>query len=84
MKYGIYSYRDAKAKAFMPPQCDQNDATAIRGFSYAVNNNDIMNFSPGDYELFKLGEFDVDTGIINAENVPILLKSGVSVFEDKK
>lgn len=63
----------------MPPQCDQNDQTAIRGFAYAVNNNNIMNFSAKDYDLYKVGEFDVDKGIINAIKVPVLIASGINV-----
>lgn len=79
MKYGIYCYRDIKV-GFMPPQCDQNDQTAIRGFAYAINNNNVMNFSPKDYDLYKVGEFDVDKGVINALKVPVLIASGVNVI----
>lgn len=82
MKYGIYSYRDVKC-GFMPPQCDQNDAAAIRGFSYAVNNNNLMNFAPKDYDLFKIGEFDVEKGIIVPLEVPLILASGYTVYEEK-
>ena len=82
MKYGIYSYRDVKA-GFMPPQADANDFTAKRGFAYAVNNNNIMNFSPKDYDLYKVGEFDVDNGIIIGFKVPELICSGVSVLSEK-
>lgn len=64
----------------MPPQCDQNDQTAIRGFAYAINNNNVMNFSPKDYDLYKVGEFDVDKGVINALKVPVLIASGVNVI----
>lgn len=64
----------------MPIQCDQNDQTAIRGFAYAINNNNVMNFSPKDYDLYKVGEFDVDKGVINALKVPVLIASGVNVI----
>lgn len=82
MKYGIYSYRDVKC-GFMPPQCDQNDAAAIRGFSYAVNNNNLMNFAPKDYDLYKVGEFDVEKGIIEALDVPVIIASGYSVYQEE-
>lgn len=82
MKYPIYCYRDVKV-GFMPPQCDQNDATAIRGFSYAVNGNDgMMNFSPKDFDLYRIGEFDTETGSIMSE-IPTLVVTGISVFGDK-
>lgn len=79
MKYGIYSYRDLKV-GFMPVQCDQNDLSAKRGFSYAINNNNIMNFSAKDYDLYKVGEFDIEKGVIESYKVPVLIASGVSVL----
>lgn len=83
MKYPIYTYRDTKV-GFLMPQCDQNDGTAIRGFSYAVNNNEgMMNFSPKDFDLYKIGEFDTDTGVIIPEATPILVCSGSSVIGEK-
>lgn len=79
MKYPIYSYRDSKV-GFMPPQCDQSDASAIRGFAYAINgNNGMMNYAPKDFDLFKVGEFDTDTGSIIA-CVPVQIASGASVY----
>ena len=35
MKFPMYSYRDIKV-GFGQPFCDQNDNTAMRGFSFAV------------------------------------------------
>lgn len=82
MKYPIYSYRDNKV-GFGNPICDMNDQSAIRGFSYAVNqNNGLMNFSPKDFDLFKLGEFDSSTGVISSLKVPVLVVSGSSVFSE--
>lgn len=82
MKYPIYCYRDVKV-GFLPPQCDQNDATAIRGFSFAINGNDgIMNYSPKDFDLYRIGEFDSDTGMIVSEN-PVVVATGINVLGDK-
>lgn len=82
MKYPMYSYRDSKV-GFMPPQCDQSDAAAIRGFSYAVNgNNGMMGFAPQDFDLYKVGEFDTDKGTIKIMT-PVLVVSGMSVFNEK-
>ena len=79
MKYPVYSYRDVKV-GFMPPQCDQSDQSAIRGFSYAVNgNNGMMNFAPKDFDLFKVGEFDTDSGEL-IPCVPVQIASGASVY----
>lgn len=79
MKYPVYSYRDQKV-GFMPPQCDQSDQSAVRGFSYAINgNNGMMHFSPKDFDLYKVGEFDTDNGTIEP-CTPVLIASGSSVF----
>lgn len=82
MKYPIYSYRDIKS-GFGSPVVDQSDVTAIRGFSYAINgSNGIMNFSPSDFDLYKIGTFDSDTGVIVPETVPILIANGSSMVGD--
>lgn len=82
MKYPIYSYRDTKV-GFMPPQCDQTEQSAVRGFGFAVNgNNGIMNYSPADFELYKLGEFDTETGKIDAI-MPQFIVNGASVFNEE-
>lgn len=83
MKYGLYSIKDEKV-GFTPPQCDQSDQSAIRGFSFALNNKDnIMNYSPADFQLYKIGEFDVEKGKV-IPLVPIeLVCSGSSVIGDK-
>lgn len=81
MKYPVYSYRDIKV-AFGGPIVEMNDQTAIRGFAYAINQNEgLMNFSPKDYDLYRIGEFDTEKGILIPEKVPVLVMSGVSAVE---
>lgn len=80
MKYPIVSYRDQKV-GFMPPQCEQSVTSAIRGFAYAINSREgIMNYSPNDFDLFRVGDFDTETGKITALDAPEHLMSGSSVF----
>lgn len=82
MKYPVFSYRDNKV-GFGMPVIDQNEAAAIRGFSYAVNGRDgIMGFSPADFDLYKIGVFDSEKGTIEGF-VPELVVSGASVFGAK-
>lgn len=82
MKYPIFSYRDNKV-GFGQPITDMNDQSAIRGFSYAINNNQgLMNFSPKDFDLYKIGEFDSEKGIILGYKAPELIVSGASVFNE--
>lgn len=82
MKYPMFCYRDNKV-GFMLPFCEQNDLAAVRGFSYAINGNDgLMNFSPADYDLYKVGEFDTEKGTVEC-HTPDLVCSGTSVFGAK-
>lgn len=82
MKYPVYCIRDNKV-GFQPQLLvEQNDATAVRGFSYAINAEGMMNYSPTDFELFKIGEFEVDTGKFDSI-IPVNVCSGVSVIGDK-
>lgn len=81
MIYPVYSIRDAKT-GFIAPTVDQNDSSAVRNFAYAINNGGIMNYSPNDFDLFKVGEFDSDKGTLEGI-VPFLVVSGVSVYGEK-
>lgn len=82
MKFPIYSYRD-KEVGFGSPIVESNDITAKRGFSMQMNNpSGIMNFSPGDFDLYRIGEFDPDNGMIVPESVPVLVCTGISVIGD--
>lgn len=80
MIYRMYSVRDVKV-GFMPPTCDQSDISARRNFEFAINRSDnLMNFVPSDFDLFFVGQFDTDSGVITSEPVPKIVVSGASVF----
>lgn len=60
----MYCVRDLKI-GFLPPFTDVNDEAATRGFQYAMNKPDTLEFTNiDDYQLFKVGEYDTETGII--------------------
>lgn len=66
MKLGVYCIRDRKT-GFMSPNVDMNNVSAIRNFEHACMRDDSLFYShPEDYELYKLGEFDTDSGVITA------------------
>lgn len=79
MKYGIYSIRDL-LNGFSVPMCDFNDSTSKRNFKNALSSN--QNANRGDYDLFRIGSFDVDTGIVTPEINPVLIMRGVDVGKD--
>uniref|UniRef100_A0AAU8ATW9 Nonstructural protein n=1 Tax=Dulem virus 188 TaxID=3145665 RepID=A0AAU8ATW9_9VIRU len=73
MKFGVYCVRDIKA-GFQTPTAQVNDAVAIRGFASAVVNSDSVLFThASDFALYKLAEFDADTGHIIPLELPIEL-----------
>lgn len=64
MKFGLYSIKDLKT-GYLPISTDHNDNSAIRNFEHACKNTDSLFFThPSDYQLWKLGTFDSDTGVI--------------------
>lgn len=79
MKYSIYAVRDC-LNGFGTPMCDHNDETASRNFRNALKNPDF--FCPSDYDLFRIGEYDVGTGMIIPEPSPVLIYRGLDVKKE--
>lgn len=80
MTYPIYSVRDLKGD-FYAPRIDQNDDSAVRWFTMTVNTPETLtNFAPSDFQLFLIGYFNSETGVITASELPQLIVSGSSVF----
>lgn len=78
MIYGVYAIRDLKT-TFMSPIISQNDAEAGRNFSHAVMQTDSLYYThASDFDLFKIGSYDSETGIITGMNPEIVL-SGYNV-----
>ena len=82
MKLGVYSVYDDKAVCYARPFFATNNAVACRSFAGAVTSkapDNALLANPGDYKLFKLGEFDDSYGSIVSCN-PLLLISGDEVI----
>ena len=71
----IYSIKDVKA-GFMNPIYLQNDEIAIRSIKKAANDiqPNAVNDFPEDKELWCLGTFDEDTGLISAIQPKFLVR----------
>lgn len=84
MNLKIYAVFDSKAAFFGTPYFDQNDGSAIRNFSDAVNDgsnpNNMWNKHPEDFSLYFLGEYENTTG----EIIPSLPKSLVTASAIKE
>lgn len=80
MIYPIFSMRD-KHTGFSVPTFDVNDQSAIRNFSHAlVNAGGILSFAPADFDLYRLGSFDSDSGLLTPEPLPVMIISGASAL----
>lgn len=73
MKFGVYAIRDVKV-GFQSISVQPNDAVAIRGFESTVINSDSVLFTHAeDFSLYKLGEFDADSGRLIPLDLPVQL-----------
>lgn len=83
MTYSLYCIRD-KYTGFMSPAVDVNDDSAKRNFAFAINNNPgVMNFSPSDYDFYRVGIFDSKTGDIRPVQPIEFICNGNEVYNAK-
>ena len=76
--------RDVKS-GFQTPTAQVNDAVAIRGFASAVLNSDSVLFThASDFALYKVAEFDADTGRITPLDLPVELIQASAVLLQKE
>ena len=61
----IYSIYDSVADEFGAPVIFNNDAQACRAFDREITNNKDI-YSPGDYRLYNIGIFSMETGEITS------------------
>lgn len=68
MKSFIYALKDEKI-GFMAPQVQRSDAIAIRAFENILRDPspNIVALNPGDFSLYRLGEYDEETGCITSK-----------------
>lgn len=80
----IYTVLDKKAGIYNTPQFLVNDEVAIRLFEFLVNQPEsVMARYPEDYSLYRIGSYDLDTGIIIPEAYPKPLSNALSIQLDK-
>ena len=61
MSYEMYSIFDKVAGMYSEPFLAVNEATAVRRFQWQMQNSTMV---AGDCALYRVGDFDVDTGDI--------------------
>lgn len=77
MIYGVYVVRDVKS-TFMTPTIDVNDSVAMRNFAHAIENSgSVMTSHKEDFELYKVAEYNNETGLFKPFDVRELICEGV-------
>lgn len=83
MVYGLYSIQDVKT-GFMSPVCDVSDAAAARNFeSTLAQAKGVYGTHASDFRLFRVAQFDIETGDIVSVN-PIKLVYDGATFVRKE
>lgn len=80
MTYGVFAIRDKVAEEFRSITCDVNESTAKRNFAYAVNNSPELQFAAKDYELYCIGDFQSDKGLVTPMVPAVLIARGDEVL----
>lgn len=80
MILNLYAIKD-KYSGFMSPMIYVNNDVAKREFAMMINSNPgILNFAPGDFDLYCVGTMDNHSGRIEQKEVHEFICNGVEVF----
>lgn len=68
MKQTLYAIKDIKSGSFGTPIAEVNEAVLIRQLTKEINENTRSSLYswPEDFQLFKIGEYNTETGSIEA------------------
>lgn len=81
MKYGLYAIYDSAAAIFTSPTSDISDASAARNFRKMCSDAGSMpNFEPSDFALYRLADYDVETGAITPLAPVVCVVRGADVL----
>lgn len=80
MKFSVYCVRDSLL-GFGFPVIRDNDAVASRAFEYDLKvDNSPYKHHPQDFQLYRIGEFDTESGEVISES-PVLIASAIDFVE---
>lgn len=63
----LYCIRDNKSGQWQAPVPDHNDATMRRGVAAGLHASDLRSFAPADFEVFCVGTFDPESGLVTSQ-----------------
>lgn len=78
MIFGVYAVRDAKAGAFLPPFVYHAKGMAVRIFGDCCRDDSHQwGKHPEDYSLYRLANWDDESGLYDLPKEPELVVSGL-------
>lgn len=82
MKFPVYAVRDNKSNQFASLTVAANDAVITRSFAESIvsGRDPVMSFSPKDFDLYRVGEFDVDKGVLIPLSPVVLIANAAEVL----
>lgn len=84
MMLNVYSIRDVRS-GFLTPTIDQNDYIAARNFANAIMESKGVLFThASDFQLFRIGEFDSDKGVLKPAQLHELVSDGAEVLRSMR
>lgn len=78
MKLNMYSICD-KMTTYIFPFPAYSDEAAARQFAAEIDSTPMSRDNPQDFELFRVGSFDLETGLVEAIVPNVHVRSGLSV-----
>ena len=75
MTVNLYAVRDVKS-TYMSPVVGSNDAQAMRAFRAGMRSVPEFEVSPADFELYRIGEYNNESGLISPTIPPVWICSG--------
>lgn len=83
MKLKLYAVKDDLC-GFKQISMSENDAMALRDFSYACNSNELIKMNAKNFAFYRVGEYDTENGIINTDGCPCLIANGDSLVRKEQ
>lgn len=84
MLYFIYAIKDVKRGQFMNIWTESNDATAKRNFdTIRKDPKTIFGIYPTDFELWSLGTYEANTGVITSDIRYVEGGTPIEVFQQR-
>lgn len=79
----VYAVRDVKSNSFLSPSVGTNDFVMARSFAESIKSrrDPIMSFSPKDFDLYRIGSFDMDKGLMIPLSPIELVVNGSEVLQ---